>query len=71
MSAFHASVTAAVPQLARGRVWCRTCGETRRVNAAYALAHGWPVCCGETMTIDSPEEREALAELAREVPDGE
>lgn len=49
-----------VPQLRRGRVWCRLCGATQRVDSANCLAHGWPLCCGETMTIDSPEEREAL-----------
>lgn len=48
---------AEVPQLKRGRVWCRTCGSTLKVDAAYALRHGWPKCCGYTMTIDSPEEQ--------------
>jgi hypothetical protein len=53
------STAASVPQLARGRVWCRECGATQRVDAAGALSHGWPKCCGYTMTIDSPEEQRA------------
>lgn len=48
------------PSLARGQVWCTTCGATQRVNTPGALRHGWPKCCGYTMTIDSPEERAAL-----------
>lgn len=52
-----------IPQLARGKVWCRTCGAERSVKAAGALQHGWPRCCGHTMTIDSPEEQKALAAL--------
>lgn len=50
-----------VPQLARGQVWCRTCGSTKRVDAAGAMSKGWPRCCGYTMTIDSPEEQAAFA----------
>jgi len=44
------------PKLARGQVWCRTCGSTQRVNSGKALAQGWPKCCGYTMTIDAPGE---------------
>lgn len=36
------------------RVWCRTCGASEPVDAADALAHGWPKHCGYTMTIDHP-----------------
>lgn len=50
-------VVAAVPQLARGQVWCRQCGHTQKVGAAGALSNGWPKHCGYTMTIDSPEEQ--------------
>ena len=35
------------------RVWCTECGKTQVVE--NGLAHGWPKCCGYTMTIDSPE----------------
>ncbi len=45
------------PKLARGRVWCTSCGHTQAVNSADAMKYGWPKCCGYTMTIDSPEER--------------
>jgi len=48
------------PKLARGQVWCHRCGHTRKVDSAGCFARGWPLCCGETMSIDSPEERAAL-----------
>lgn len=51
---------AAVPQLARGQVWCKECGATLKVNSANCLRHGWPKCCGYTMTLDSPEEQAAF-----------
>lgn len=44
-------------RLQRGRVWCLRCGSTFRVNVSRCMGHGWPECCGETMTIDSPTER--------------
>ena len=50
-----------VPQLIRGMCWCTVCGRSQIVDSANALQHGWPKCCGYTMTIDSPEERERLA----------
>jgi hypothetical protein len=49
------------PSLSRGQVWCTTCGATEKVGVARAFVDGWPKCCGHTMTIDSPEERRALA----------
>lgn len=45
------------PTLTRGLVACRTCGKERRVNAAKCLRHGWPECCGCTMTLDVAEVR--------------
>lgn len=55
-----------IPQIKRGLVWCRTCGRCESVKGAEAtMGGGWPECCGYTMTIDSPEEREAM-----ENPDG-
>jgi hypothetical protein len=59
----------AVPQLQRGRVWCRKCGFTMTVDSALCLQIGWPKCHGETMTIDSPEEQKRLA--ARRGEEGE
>ncbi len=49
----------AIPKIARGRVWCTTCGREERVNGGMSMRFGWPKCCGYTMTIDSPEERRA------------
>lgn len=60
------SITQAVPQIARGKVWCCTCGRMERVDGADALRHGWPKCCGYTMTIDSPQWRAAQAKKARD-----
>jgi len=60
-------VTSAVPQLARGMVWCTVCGASLRVNVALCLSGGWPRCCGQTMTIDSPAER---VQLSKEVDRG-
>jgi hypothetical protein len=48
---------AAIPQIARGKVWCRTCGREQSVNGVGAMQNGWPKCCGYTMTIDSPTEQ--------------
>lgn len=45
------------PKLSRGQVWCVRCGKTRRVDPSLCFRLSWPECCGETMTIDSPDER--------------
>lgn len=55
----HKKLAASHPKLSRGQVWCLSCGHTKKVDSAGALANGWPKCCGYTMTIDSPEERSA------------
>ncbi len=55
-------------KIARGQVWCVQCGNTEAVEAEHAFKYGWPQCCGETMTIDSPEERQALEASKR--PEG-
>lgn len=47
------------PRVARGKVWCLLCGSSRHVDGAECMRSGWPKCCGQTMTIDSPEERRA------------
>jgi hypothetical protein len=57
MAGLHEAIAAAHAKLARGQVWCRSCGATRAVDAAACLRSGWPKCCGATMTIDAPEER--------------
>lgn len=38
-------VVSRVPQLARGVVWCITCGRSQDVDAARSLLRGWPRCC--------------------------
>ena len=49
------------PSISRGVVWCTTCGKSQKVLPSICLRDGWPKCCGYTMTIDSPEEREIFA----------
>ena len=61
MSDLYDSLAREMPQLARGQVWCRTCGRTEHVHSSHALRYGWPKCCGYTMTIDSPQEQARLA----------
>lgn len=46
----------ALGALKRGKVWCRECGQTQQVDSAHCLAHGWPQCCGYTMSITAPSE---------------
>lgn len=53
------------PKLSRGQVWCTKCGATQKVNSGKSLSSGWPLCCGETMTIDSPEERTAMNSIGK------
>lgn len=53
----YAEMAKSHPKLERGMVWCTTCGCSQRVNTADCLQNGWPMCCGYTMTIDSPQER--------------
>lgn len=56
MNDLHKTLAQCHPKLARGQVWCRTCGMTKKVDPAECLRYGWPKCCGQTMTIDAPEE---------------
>ena len=57
LAGLHERLAREHPKLARGRVWCRICGRSRKVDSAECLRTGWPKCCGQTMTIDSPKER--------------
>lgn len=50
----YETLAASHPKLARGKVWCRTCGRSQDVDGADCLINGWPKCCGQTMTIDEP-----------------
>ena len=58
-----------IPQIKRGMVWCRTCGNSQKVNGISCMSNGWPKCCGYTMTIDSPEEQQALSRLKQAIGD--
>ena len=58
VSNLHQNVVNDVPALKRGQVWCRQCGASLKVDSAECLRSGWPKCCGATMTIDAPCERE-------------
>jgi len=60
-ASLHATLARSHPALERGRVWCRSCGTSLRVDAEQCLRTGWPRCCGATMTIDAPEDRPAAA----------
>lgn len=53
----YESMAKSHPTIERGRVWCIQCGTTHRVDPARCFQVGWPKCCGQTMTLDSPEER--------------
>ena len=55
----HELLAQSHPKIRRGQVWCRTCSATMRVDPDDCLAHGWPSCCGQTMTLDAPDERAA------------
>ena len=45
------------PKLARGQVWCKSCGKSEKVDSGDCIRRGWLKCCGQTMTLDSPQER--------------
>lgn len=59
-NSLHKALADCHPKLSRGQVWCHRCGREQRVDSAKCFASGWPMCCGETMSIDSPDERRAL-----------
>lgn len=49
------------PKLKRGMIWCTKCGKELKVDSAQCLRTGWPECCDETMTLESPEERKRIS----------
>ena len=51
----HETLANCHPSIARGKVWCRTCGREKKVNPAESMRTGWAKCCGYTMTIDHPD----------------
>lgn len=64
MKGLHDHLAQCHHKLARGRVWCHRCHHTLKIPVVPALRHGWPRCCGQTMSIDSPEEHWALTHPA-------
>lgn len=68
LASVMSGTVSAVPQLSRGQVWCYQCGRTQRVDSADCLQRGWPKCCGSTMGIDSPEERQKVVQAPAEDP---
>ncbi len=55
MPGLHEKLANSHPSLQRGMVWCKTCGNSQKVDSADCMANGWPKCCGYTMTIDHPD----------------
>lgn len=51
-TSLHGKLAKCHPALERGLVECRECGRVEKVESAHCLRHGWPKCCGATMTID-------------------
>lgn len=44
------------PKLTSGIIWCHVCGNQKSVDSTRCLKQGWPLCCGQTMSLDPPEE---------------
>ena len=34
---------------------CRSCGSRVEVDPSECLRHGWPLCCGKTMYLGTPQ----------------
>jgi len=43
---------------ARQIAWCVTCGTPVRFKVCEAFTNGLPECCGQKMTVYSPQERQ-------------
>lgn len=55
-----------IPQVRRGKVWCHQCGREEAAGVE-CFRTGWPKCCGQTMSLNSPEERAEQQRAALEV----
>ena len=64
MASLYQTLATCHPSIARGIVWCHECGRQISVDSGECFQRGWPKCCGQTMSIDSPEERRALKQKA-------
>ena len=60
MSDFYERIGQCHAKLKRNKVWCHTCGYNMYVNSAECFQQGWPKCCDQTMSLDSPEEHAKL-----------
>jgi Zn finger protein HypA/HybF involved in hydrogenase expression len=54
ITGLHESLAKCHPSIERGIVWCKTCGGSQKVDPAQCFAYGWPMCHGQTMTLDHP-----------------
>jgi hypothetical protein len=43
--------------LEHAKVRCKICGKKLIVDGGNCLAHGWPKCCGYTMTLITKKQR--------------
>lgn len=50
-----------IPQIKRGLLFCHHCGRQESIRG-NPFGTGWPKCCNYTMSLDSPEERQAMKE---------
>ena len=41
--------------MADSKLRCSVCGREDEVDFAHGLRHGWPKCCGYTMTLERTE----------------
>lgn len=55
-----------IPQVKRAIVHCPDCGRTESVKDSHPFLGGWPKCCGFTMFLDTPEERDTLLASSEE-----
>lgn len=54
MESLYQNIANCHPALSRNKVFCRTCGNEKKVDTARCFQVGWPKCCNQTMTIDPP-----------------
>lgn len=47
--AMYKDMAKAMPNVVR----CDKCGKEQSVDPAHCLRHGWPLCCGATMSLKS------------------
>lgn len=55
-----------IPQVKRGLVYCHECRRVQSFAGTNPFCDGWPKCCGYTMSLDTPEERDTLLASSEE-----